>query len=79
MIPLFRLNKLKPETIKAYLNKHGETPVYIQSMEHGAYWRANKMGYCYSLSEAGIYSLKEAYEASGHCDKSKGINYIRVS
>ena len=34
----------------------------IWSREHGAYWRANRAGYCTELLGAGLYSPEEAEE-----------------
>jgi len=79
MIPLFRLNKLRPSTISTYLQKNGARQVYIYSQQHSAYWRSNRMGYTYHVEAAGIYTLNEAYNASGHCDEGKGIHYITVN
>lgn len=76
MIPLFRLNKLRPESIREYLKKNGRKLVYIYSYEHGAYWRPDRKGYTFHEEAAGIYTLQDAYEATGHCDESKKIWYM---
>jgi hypothetical protein len=76
MIPLFRLNKLKPESIIKYLEKKGNMKVWIYSYQHSAFWRANNKGYTDHKEIAGIYTLRQAYEASGHCSEEKGIYYM---
>lgn len=34
----------------------------IWSIEHSAWWRPNWLGYCETLTEAGVYSKEEADE-----------------
>lgn len=50
-----------------------EMLVHIWSDEHGAYWRSNRMGYTYDKLEAGVYTMKDAWESVHHVDYSKRI------
>lgn len=44
-----------------------ERKYLIWSVEHGAWWKPNSMGYTHRRIEAGIYSEEEAMEI---CDKA---------
>lgn len=73
MIPQFRLTHLKSR--KAFFEKHGQRLVFIRSRQWGAWWRPNSRGYTNKIDEAGVYTLVDAYAASGHCGPEKGIYY----
>ena len=76
-IPLNILNKLHPVTRKRYLEKHADRKVHIIS-NHGI-WRKGAMGYTNNFAEAGVYTLEEAYDYSGHCGPEKRVVYTDVS
>lgn len=59
----------------AFLARHGEKVVRIVSAEWRAYWRPKGGGYCENVADAGLYTLAEAWERSGHVGKEKGIFY----
>jgi len=75
MIPQYRLQKLSPEFRERYMKKYGDKMVYIYTGQWRALWRPNSNGYTDDKSQAGIYSLREAHEASGHCGPEKKIFY----
>lgn len=77
MIPLKRLSRLSPERIAKYLIDNGHKKVYINSCS--GFWRAGRCGYVTEKKHAGVYSLSDAYDAIGHCDDSKGIEYISAA
>ena len=41
----------------------------------GWYWRKNRAGYTDAKEAAGIYTLEDALNASGHCGEEKHIVY----
>lgn len=47
--------------------------VLIYSHQWGAYWRANAKGYTTKKEQAGVYSMKSAWESVAHCGLEKGI------
>lgn len=69
------LERLKTIAGQKFLKKRENMSVRIYSGEHGAYWGANKCGYMIHPSEAGVYTLMDAYNASSHCDERKQISY----
>jgi len=69
------LERLKTKVGKIFRNKYKDAKVYIWSGQWGSYWRPNRAGYTYNKSDAGIYTLDDAYDASGHCGPEKHIEY----
>jgi hypothetical protein len=53
--------------------------VYIWSAEHGAYWRVGGAGYTENKSEAGIWTMQDAYLTTMHCGREKRIEYIAAA
>lgn len=49
--------------------------VRIWSGEHRAWWRPSGAGYTTELAAAGVYGLRQAYEATRHCGPEKRIRY----
>jgi len=49
--------------------------VYIWSGQWGMYWRPNAAGYTPNKTEAGVYTISDAYEATSHCGWEKRIAY----
>lgn len=78
------LTKIKPGLITLELVKRNEfllnnfNKVRIWSVEHQAYWRSNSAGYTIHNSDSGIYSFKDAFDKTNHCDESKGITFEEV-
>lgn len=64
--------KENPERLKEF-NK-----VFIYTLQHRGYWRANGKGYTQYNYEAGVYTILEAYDRTKHCDSSKGIKFIEA-
>lgn len=58
-----------------FVSEHASNKVHIRSGQWGAWWRPNCRGYTTDIQEAGIYTFKEALEASGHCSIEKKIHY----
>lgn len=50
--------------------------VHIFSGEHKTFWREDGSGYTYDLDQAGIYTLKEAFERTRHCGPEKQIYFV---
>ena len=50
--------------------------VLIYSHQWGAYWRENARGYTTKKDDAGVYSMKSAWESVSHCGLEKGIEII---
>lgn len=81
MLPLERiaaLRRVSQAKATAFIEKHGDSPVYIYSRQWGEYWRPGRCGYTYNKQEAGVYTFREAYQASGHCGPEKGICYVFI-
>lgn len=55
-----------------------ETLVHIWSREHApwGWWRHNGAGYTGRIEDAGLYSFADALRYAGHCDPSKGIEFV---
>ncbi len=70
-----RLERLRTPVGRQFMNKHKNLKVRIWSDQWGAYWRSGRCGYTYKIAEAGIYTLEEAYDASGHCGLEKHIEF----
>jgi hypothetical protein len=52
-----------------------EAKVYIYSGQWGMYWCSNYSGYTYNKSTAGIYNIKDAWNAVSHCGIEKQIDF----
>ena len=52
--------------------------VMIWSQEHGLYWREGRSGYTSEMVRAGAYRFKDAWDATNHCGKDKGIAYVEL-
>lgn len=50
-------------------------PVVIWSGEHGAYWRPGATGYTTIVTEAGRWTLAQAYFKTKHCGPEKAISF----
>lgn len=61
--------------VEDYLKKHGERLVLIYSKEHHAFWKAGGAGYTKSVVDAGLYSLRDAWNRTCHCGPEKEIHY----
>lgn len=72
---MISLERLKTKTGMAWMQKNKDKKVMIHSGECGLYWRPNRSGYTYLENEAGVYTLADAYDASGHCGRGKCISY----
>ena len=74
------LQGLKNKNSRAkYRRLYGGELVRIYSGEWKAWWRKNSSGYTYNKEEAGLYSLSEALDNSGHCGPEKKISYFFVN
>lgn len=73
MIPLERIKRVNNKA--PFFERHGYRPVLIWSGQWGAWWRPNAKGYTTNIEEAGVYSLKNAYERSGHAGPEKQISF----
>lgn len=73
-----RLNRVRRWRIGAledFLKKHGTRKVLIWSAQWSMYWREGGAGYMNRVSEAGIYTLRDAWNRTCHCGPEKGIHY----
>ncbi len=68
-----RLERLKSKAGIKWLQSRLDRPVRI--IGGGWYWRKNRRGYTDCPLTAGIYEMGEAWNASSHCGKEKGIIY----
>lgn len=50
--------------------------VYIYSGLWLGFLRANASGYTYDLSQAGVYTLADAWRCTAHCGPEKQIYYL---
>ncbi|MEM1123486.1 MAG: hypothetical protein AAGJ18_23815 [Bacteroidota bacterium] len=57
------------------VDNHGDQKCYIKSGQWHAYWRPNRCGYTEKQSEAGVYTVKEAWAATSHCGLEKKISF----
>ena len=87
--PVFELDKKNPcagevvtlEEIKgdsALKLRLMKTQVMIRSREHNAFWRVGGCGYTKHAWDAGVYSFQDAFDATCHCGKEKGIEFVVV-
>ena len=47
----------------------------VRIIGNGWYWRKNRAGYTDCKQAAGVYEMGDAWNASSHCGKEKGIVY----
>ena len=73
MIGLSRIKRSK--FLKDFIEKHGDRHVRIWSAQWSCYWRHNRSGYTKYTHDAGVYTLRDAFDGSGHCGAEKGIYY----
>lgn len=72
---MVKLERLKTKTGLKWLSKNSQCTVMIWSNEWGMWWRPNRTGYTRDIDIAGVYTLSDAFDASGHCGAEKGIRY----
>lgn len=71
--------KLTQQHIKRHPEKLSRfVQVRIYSKEWRAWWRANGAGYTAAIEQAGVYSIKEAWEYVSHCGPEKKIELHAV-
>lgn len=71
------LSFLKTARGKAYLEKNSEMLVFINT-DNGR-WMKNNGGYSEQPHNWGIYTLKEAYDATSHCGPEKYARYFPIT
>ncbi len=72
---MVKLQRLKTAVGRKWLSTRLDRKVHIFSGEWGMYWCPNSSGYTPSKSEAGVYTLGDAWNTSSHCGPEKGIRY----
>lgn len=72
---LKRSFRTEQDSFESFMSRNKDVYVNIWSGEHGAYWRSNRQGYTTHKEFAGIYSIKDAYDACGHCSDEKRIRF----
>lgn len=68
------LERLKPRR-QRWTARMGQRLVRIWSGQWGSYWAPERNGYTRRIEEAGVYTLADALDASGHCGPEKRICY----
>jgi len=69
------LERLKTKTGRKWLAKNAHRAVMIWSNQWCRWWAPDRSGYTSDIKQAGIYTFADAFDASGHCGKEKGIQY----
>ncbi len=68
-----KLSQLSEALREDYFERHKDKRVTIHS-DHGI-WRAEGKGYTDKPDEAGVFTLREAYECTKHCGPEKKVSY----
>lgn len=66
-------------TLQKWKEENGDLLVRIWSNQWSLYWCPDRSGYTRNIANAGVYTLRDAINASGHCGSEKGIVYEFVS
>lgn len=70
----YRLKDLKRKNCK--IRDRQDIQVYIFSGQWRSFWRPDGSGYTRNISDAGVYTLAEAYRRTSHCGPEKEIYFL---